>query len=721
MKEINKEADKNTIEDFDISIISDPHVLASELMGPSESFIKELKVERKLVVESEGLFKRALEIVDRAGSNYLILPGDMVKEGEYKSHKLVADYLKDWKDKDPRRKIFLTPGNHDINCHRAYDYSNDEKTRNVSPREFEEIYDFIYEDDSILEFYRDSQIFKNYLDFVNKKYDRDVKYSYYAHGYFSYVAIVKESNVDDNGLSLIMLDTSIYSADREEKHRDGRENIPGSITKEQIYWILEKIEEAKKRMDMVIVVAHHALLPNFRNQELAFSPFIIKEWRDKFEDDDPRINGKTPIEILADSGVKFVFTGHLHENGTAKYTSEVGNTIYDIQTGSTITYPLPIRHIKINNKTSTDHGFEVFVRTELIDNFSFTDYHGKEEIIDDAILHTMTNQLSLEEVIHNYIRIQANNPLFDKMDFKKMIIDNLRSRTGIDIPYKGYMNDIVFPKIADYFPIYSKYVGRIVISNLNYEYEFRVKALMNTLFIKARNIEEAIDIIIYQLEKILTPHFVITAMDKVSSKILSMPIDDEGHTFYDFANYIYQYRSTSDEERPSYVSKMIDNINDPDYDIINIVLDYAANEINEVFDTVTEAIILERNGSKKEFFERLIQTKGFPVNFAYKYLIMRVNSLRDLLDFFSRFITKKSSITGVDLAKTIAHSRAVRRAKMNISDKFFGQKSLRVFILALIGEMNEEMTTIYQNADLNEIDHYFNYIEYDDTKINTEE
>lgn len=721
MKVINKNREKNIIENFDISIISDPHVLASELMGPSESFIKELKVERKLVVESEGLFKRALEIVDRAGSNYLILPGDMVKEGEYKSHKLVADYLRAWKDKDPRRKIFLTPGNHDINCHRAYNYSNDEKTRNVSPREFEEIYDFIYEDDSILEFYRDSQIFKTYLDFVNKKYDRDVKYSYYAHGYFSYVARVKKDYLDSNGLSLIMLDTSIYSADREEKHRDGRENISGSITKKEIRWMLRKIEEAKDRKDMVIVVAHHALLPNFRNQELAFSPFIIKEWRDKFEDDDPRINGKTPIEILADSGVKFVFTGHLHENGTAKYTSEVGNTIYDIQTGSTITYPLPIRHIKINNKTYTDHGFEVFVTTELIDNFSFTDYHGKEEIIDDAILHTMTNQLSLEEVIHNYIRIQANNPLFDKMDFKKLIIDNIRSKTGMDIPYKGYMNDIVFPKIADYFPIYSKSIGRIVISNLNYEYEFRVKALMNTLFIKARNIEEAIDIIIGQAEKILSPHFVITAMDKVSSKIFSMPIDNEGHTFYDFCNYIYQYRSTSDEKRPSYVTKMIDNINNPDYDIINIVLDYAADEINEVFDTVTEAIILERNGSKREFFERLIQTKGFPVNFAYKYLIMRVDTLRDLLDFFSRFITKKSSITGVDLAKTIAHSRAVRRAKMNISDKFFGQKSLRVFILALIGEMNEEMTTIYQNANLNEIDHYFNYIEYDDTKINTEE
>ena len=130
---------------------------------------------------------------------------------------------------------------------------------------------------------------------------------------------------------------------------------------------------------------------------------------------------------------------------------------------------------------------------------------------------------------------------------------------------------------------------------------------------------------------------------------------------------------------------------------------------------------LKRLKEIKGYEERLIQTKGFPVNFAYKYLIKRVDSLKDLLDFFSRFITKKSSITGVDLAKTIAHSRAVRRAKMNISDKFFGQKSLRVFILALIGEMNEGMTTIYQNADLNEIDHYFNYIEYDDTKMITEE
>lgn len=706
---------KETIKDFDISIISDPHVLAGNLMGTSESFIKELKVERKLVVESEALFKRALEIVDRAQSEYLILPGDLVKEGEYESHKLVATYLKIWKEKDPKRKIFMIPGNHDINNHRSYDYKKDQKTKNVSPREFEEIYDFIYKDDSIVEFFRDSDIFRSYLDKVNKIYDRSDEFSYYAHGYFSYLARIKKNPSTENGLSIIMVDTSIYSADTEEKHRDGRENIPGSITIEQIRWIVEKIEEAKARKDMVILVAHHALVPNFRNQEVAFSPFIIKEWRDVLKDDDQRINGKTPIQVFADCGVKFVFTGHLHENGTAKYTSALGNSIYDIQTGSTITYPLPIRHIYIENKTSTDHGFDVFVNTELIDKFMYTDHYGKHHKVDDAILYTMTDQLSLNDVIHNYIRIQANNPKLDKLHFKKEIIDNISSKTGIKIPYENYMNEIVFPKIADRFPIYSKFIGRIIVNNLNNHYEFRIKALANTLFIKAENIEEAVDNILDQAEKILTPTFVINAMDKITNKIFSMPIDDEGHTFYEFANYIYQYRSTSPKEKPIYIQQMIDNINDHSYDIIGTLLDYGASEINEVFDKVTSEIKLEKDGSNKKFFNDLIQTKGFPVNLAYKYMIARVTTLRDLLNFFSRFITKKSKITGVDLAKTIAYSRVVRRAKENISNKMFGQASLRYFVLGLIGEINQEMTSIYQNANLNELDHYFNYIEYDDT------
>src|SRR5690625_4018902 len=108
-------------------------------------------------------------------------------------------------------------------------------------------------------------------------------------------------------------------------------------------WALDEIDLAKKRKDMIFVIAHHALIPNFRDQKLVLGPFIINNWNEAYKDSDKRIDGKLPIEALADSDVKFVFTGHLHENGTAKYKSPKGNEIFNIQTGSTVTYPLPIR------------------------------------------------------------------------------------------------------------------------------------------------------------------------------------------------------------------------------------------------------------------------------------------------------------------------------------------------------------------------------------------
>ncbi len=160
---------------------------------------------------------------------------------------------------------------------------------------------------------------------------------------------------------------------------------------------------------------------------------------------------------------------------------------------------------------------------------------------------------------------------------------------------------------------------------------------------------------------------------------------------------------------------MIDNLNNPDYDIIDIVLNYVADEVNEAFDKFTSSIKLEKDGSKDKFFDDLIQTKGLTSNLTYKYMKYKVNNLRDLLDFFSRYLTKKKDLSGVDLAKRIVKSSSVRKAKANFSDKMFGQTSLRKFVIDMVNSMSEEMVEIYQNEDLNELEKYFNYIEYDDT------
>lgn len=705
----------DNIKDFDVSIISDPHLLDESLIADTESLRKELKVERKLVVESESLFKKALSMVDDAQSEFLILSGDITKEGELISNKKASKLLKKWQEKDPKRKIFLIPGNHDMNSKRAYDYKNDVKVQATSPKDFLEIYDFIYKDSSNLEFYKDSSIFKSYLKEVNEKYSREEKYSYYANGYLSYVARVKKDFNYKNGLTIIMIDSSIYSADREQGHWDGVNNVIGSISKDQLRWIVEKIDEAKARDDMVVAVSHHAFIPNFRNQELVFSPFIIKEYKEKIEDKDPRLNNKTPIEVLADNGVKFLFTGHLHENGTAKFVSEEGNEIYDIQTGSTITYPLPIRHLKIENKSGTISGFEIVIKTELIRDFTYKDENKNFIEVKDASLHTLENQLSLREVISNYIRIQANNPKLENLGIKKEIIDQINSNTKFNLPYTGYMDQVVFPMIRNKFPIKKSFVGNINLTKRDGYHFLLISALGNKIIMRSKDIEEALDVIFRQVERdIFYPPLMIYFIEKILNKIFKMPIDEDGHTFYDFSNFIYQYKS-NDIERPKYVTDMIDKLNDSSYDIIDETLDFAADEINEAFDYVTENIKFIKYGSKNRFYDDLIKTQGFSSNLSYKYIRRRVDNLKDLLNFFSRFITKKSSISGVDLAKKILHSKAVRRFKMDMSDKMFGQKSLRKFITDMIGEMNEDMAKIYQNDTDNDIDYYFNYIEFHDS------
>ena len=82
-----------SIDKFDISIISDPHVLSYDLIADTEDFKKEIKIDRKLLVESEALLKEAISMVENVESKFIFLPGDLVKDGEYKSHEIVKKYL----------------------------------------------------------------------------------------------------------------------------------------------------------------------------------------------------------------------------------------------------------------------------------------------------------------------------------------------------------------------------------------------------------------------------------------------------------------------------------------------------------------------------------------------------------------------------------------------------------------------------------------------------
>lgn len=696
-----------------LSILSDIHILARSLMVNNKEFNMAIKYDRKFLVEGEGLLKRALELASLNDSKYIIIPGDLTKDGEKKSHLEVMEILKSWTYENPQRKIFLIPGNHDINNKQAFDYKNLKKTDYIEPREFFEIYDFLYKD-KVLEFYKNSNIFKSHLDFVNKKFNRDFKYSYYCQGYGSYLARIDNNLENKNSLTLLFIDTSIYSCDYEQNHKDGKTNVVGALDKNVMKWAIEKIDEAKARKDMIFVISHHAFIPNFRDQRLVLGPFIIKNWNEKYIDDDPRINDKLPIEVLADMGVKFLFTGHLHENGTAKYKSVLGNEIFNIQTGSTVTYPLPIRHINVLDDIEEFNGFSVDLKTQLIKSFSYENLSGETIKIENSIAYALENQLSLKDVLFNYVHSMAKNPMISEMNIKKFLIDRISTALKINLPKEGYIGEVLkFYK--DKFPIHIEKLGFINIFDADGEMFIKIDSYRSHAIIKAKDLEECLEILIEQFEeKIMTTDNIIYYYDKLMKKGISMPISKDGHTLYDFSNYIYQYKALDEKTTPSYVVEFMAKLNNPNYSITDQIIDYCQDEINEIFEFLTKNIRFEIDGSKDKFFDKLVSIKGIFFNSLIKYLKRKSNNLFDLLTFISKFILKKRRVEGVDLAKYIVNYKKITNIKQNLGKKMLGRANLRSYIIDLVKSINNEVIETYENEDLNERDHYFSYVEYED-------
>lgn len=696
------------------TIISDCHILSRKLMSDNKEFNMAVRYDRKFLVEGIGLLKKALKLASQNESSYLLIPGDLTKDGELLSHLEVRDILKSWLDKDKDRRIFLIPGNHDINNYQAYDYKNLKPAQNISPKDFFDIYDFSYKK-NVINFYKDSPYFKNYLKNINKKYKREEKYSYYGQGYLSYVARLDENLENENSISLIFLDSSIYSCDWEQNNKDGKNNVVGALDKNLMKWALDEIALAKKRKDMIFVIAHHALIPNFRNQKLVLGPFIIKNWNKAYDDVDKRIDGKLPIEALANEDVKFVFTGHLHENGTAKYKSPKDNEIFNIQTGSTVTYPLPIRQIYAYDDTDEFSGFSLSMKTQLIKSFDFINLKGEKVEVKNSIKYALENQLSLRDVLFNYVHSMAQNPIISDMNVKDFILDNLSSTLNIDLKDKGYMYQIL-NKFKGYFPFHINKFGDFDYRKENDDYFIETSAYKSKALIKLDDLEECLEILIKQFEeKIMIGDNIVYYYDKLMKKALSMPINrTKTHSLYDFSNYIYQYQD--EDTIPSYVVEFLARLNNPEFSISDAIISYCEDEINEIFVFLTKNIKFKIDGSKDKFFDKLFTSEGLFLTSALKYIKKRSDNLYDLLTFIAKFILKKTNVKGVDIAKFLASYKRVRNIKENVGKRMLGRANLRSYIIDLVKSINQEVVDTYENEDLNERDNYFAYVEYEDKK-----
>ncbi|MBE6772372.1 MAG: hypothetical protein E7547_09570 [Ruminococcaceae bacterium] len=310
-------------------VVSDIHYLAPSLKGgDSEEWLEFVKNKSKeyLVIDSlvdnalDGVLRNAVE----GGENYLLIPGDLTKDGELESHKALAARLERF-EQETGIPVLIVPGNHDINNSNGVTFENgyEEPAEKTSPEQFREIYANLGYDmaDSF---------------FVPEEGKKG--------GMLSYAVTL-------GNYRLIAIDSCMYS---EDNGAEGNEHMTdGQLADGLLEWIVDECEKADEQGLTVIGMQHHNLIPHTEIEEATLWPFVVRDWL--------RV-----AETYADAGMHYVFTGHLHANDTASHVNDNGEIVYDILTPTLTGFP---NYYKIVDFTSDGENITMDMQTLDIDKY----------------------------------------------------------------------------------------------------------------------------------------------------------------------------------------------------------------------------------------------------------------------------------------------------------------------------------------------------------------
>jgi len=279
------------------AVFSDPHYYDPSLGTEGKAFQAYLDRDRKLLRESRELIIEAINMVNKSQAEFVIVPGDLTKDGTLVSHSAFAQLMQ--RIEETGREVYVVPGNHDVSNGESFAFRGDtiERVENVSPADFEEIYaDFGYDE----ALYRDS----NSLSYV-----------------------VEPST----NLWLLGLDACLYR----ENEPDGHPVTDGRFLDETLSWIDSIHAYAMEQDKQLMAFMHHGVLEHYDGQERFFGEYVVD-------------NYKKVSKKFAKLGIHVVFTGHYHaQDITMKQWNET-EFVVDVETGSLVTWPCPVRFVEID-------------------------------------------------------------------------------------------------------------------------------------------------------------------------------------------------------------------------------------------------------------------------------------------------------------------------------------------------------------------------------------
>ena len=262
--------------------------------------------------ESEAIVDTALETLkiraQEEGIDYLLLPGDLSRYGEYEAHAVLAEKMKQF-EKETGIPVIAINGNHDINLNASASFKTGEKeeARSITAQEFYEVYGELGYD-LATDFYaiKDGKVqpVRNALSYALE--------------------------LDEN-IQLIVVDSGIYGFGEKEKPITN-----GEVSDECLEWVCKKADEATAKGMTNLLMIHHNMAPHMECEPSVTFAFVL--------DDYQRV-----AETFADHNIHYTFTGHLHQSDVSSIVNDNGKVLYDCESGSLTSYPNTYREYKLTN------------------------------------------------------------------------------------------------------------------------------------------------------------------------------------------------------------------------------------------------------------------------------------------------------------------------------------------------------------------------------------
>ncbi len=284
------------------AVFADNHYYDPALGTEGPLFYQDLLRNRdiKLLKDSPEILEQALEEVTALKVDFLLICGDLTKDGEASSHRLLAEKLSEYSRRG--LNILVINGNHDVNNRHARGYRGNRRQRggSISGPRFAALYE--------------GQGYGAALE-------RDP-------ASLSYLAEPVP------GLWVLCLDTCLWQRGYREE---------GRLQPRTLEWAESLLDRARLEGKALLAMMHHGLLEHYPGNKKFYSAYVIDDFL-------------SIAEILARGGVKVVFTGHFHSQDIARLiTGDQEAFLYDVETGSLATYPCPYRIVTIDAASQHMH------------------------------------------------------------------------------------------------------------------------------------------------------------------------------------------------------------------------------------------------------------------------------------------------------------------------------------------------------------------------------